>query len=146
MTPTITPFLWFDNNAQEAARYYCEVFPGSKLISDTPMMTIFELQGQRFNAMNGGPMFKMTEAVSWMVNVETQEEVDYFWDKLSGGQEGKCGWCTDKFGMTWQIIPKRFGELMQSPNAEIRSAAQKAMFGMTKLIVAELESAAKLVG
>jgi predicted 3-demethylubiquinone-9 3-methyltransferase (glyoxalase superfamily) len=144
MTPTITPFLWFDNNAQEAAHYYCEVFADSKMISDTPTMIIFELQGQRFNALNGGPYMKMNEATSWMVNVETQEEVDYFWDKLSGGNEGKCGWCTDKFGVTWQIIPKRFGELMQGPS-EQRGAVQKAMFGMTKLIIVDLEKAAEEV-
>ena len=106
----ITPFLWFNNQAQEAADFYCSIFNDSKVISANPMMVTFQIEGQKFFALNGGPMFKFTEAISLYVNCETQEEVDTLWDKLisNGGQESQCGWLKDKYGLSWQIIPKPY--------------------------------------
>ncbi|MBK5279053.1 MAG: VOC family protein, partial [Bacteroidia bacterium] len=102
----ITPFLWFDNQALEAANFYCSLFINSKVVHATPMIVTFELEGQRFMALNGGPKFKFTEAVSLFVDCETQAEVDEFWTKLTdGGAESMCGWLKDKYGLSWQIIP-----------------------------------------
>lgn len=125
----ITTFLWFDNNAEEAANFYCSVFKNSKIVGIArygdsgpgpkgSVMTIeFELDGQRFTALNGGPQFKFTEAISLVVNCETQEEVDYYWEKLSGGggQEVECGWVKDKYGLSWQIVPNVVMELLKDP-------------------------------
>src|SRR5215216_1948579 len=123
----ITPFLWFDNNAEEAANFYVSVFKNSKLLNvarysevgpgpkGTVMTAEFELDGQEFIALNGGPHFKFTEAISFVVNCETQEEVDYFWEKLlaGGGQESQCAWLKDKFGLSWQIVPTILSRLLQ---------------------------------
>jgi predicted 3-demethylubiquinone-9 3-methyltransferase (glyoxalase superfamily) len=147
--PRITPFLWFDSNAEEAVDLYLSVFKNSRRLGESRtrdgggapgnILTIsFELDGQRFTALNGGPMFKFTEAVSFLVRCDTQEEVDYYWSKLSaGGSESQCGWVKDKFGLSWQIVPARLSELIKHPKA------MQAMLRMKKLDIAELERAAQ---
>ena len=150
----ITPFLWFDNNAEEAMKFYTSVFKDSKLVSVNhllgeapgikgPVMTgTFEIAGQLFMVLNGGPMFKFTEAISLFVNCETQEEVDYLWEKLTdGGQESQCGWLKDKFGLSWQIIPSALGKLMGDANRKKAQNVMKAMMQMKKIIVVDLEKA-----
>jgi predicted 3-demethylubiquinone-9 3-methyltransferase (glyoxalase superfamily) len=146
----ITPFLWFDKNAEEAVEFYLGVFKNSRRLSELRMtadggpvakgavLTIaFELDGQRFTALNGGPMFKFNEAVSFVVRCETQAEIDEYWAKLTagGGTEGQCGWLKDRFGLSWQVVPARIGELLKSPKA------MQAMMGMKKLVIGELERA-----
>jgi predicted 3-demethylubiquinone-9 3-methyltransferase (glyoxalase superfamily) len=150
--PGITPFLWFDKNAEEAVELYLSVFKNSRRLGEMRMsgdggpvpkgsvLTMsFELDGLKFTALNGGPMFKFTEAVSFVVSCETQEEIDGYWAKLTaaGGAEGQCGWLKDKFGLSWQIVPARLGELLKTPKA------MQAMMGMKKLVIARLESAAE---
>lgn len=148
--PRITPFLWFDSNAEEAVDFYMSVFHNSRRLDelrntgDAPgpkggILTIaFELDGQPFTALNGGPNFKFTEAISFVVRCDTQAEVDYYWEKLSsGGSEVQCGWLKDKFGLSWQIVPARLPDLVRSPRA------MQAMMKMTKLNIAELECAAQ---
>lgn len=148
--PRITPFLWFDSNAEEAVAFYMSVFKNSRLLQevrntgDAPgpkggALTIaFELDGQKFTALNGGPLYKFTEAISFTVRCDTQEEVDYYWSKLTaGGSEIQCGWLKDKFGLCWQIVPARLPDLIQHPKA------MQAMLRMKKLDIAELERAAK---
>jgi predicted 3-demethylubiquinone-9 3-methyltransferase (glyoxalase superfamily) len=148
--PRITPFLWFDSNAEEAVAFYLSVFKNSRLLQevrntgDAPgpkggVLTIaFELDGQTFTALNGGPVYKFTEAISFVVRCDTQEEVDYYWSKLTaGGSEIQCGWLKDKFGLCWQIVPARLPDLIQHPKA------MQAMLQMKKLDIAELERAAK---
>jgi predicted 3-demethylubiquinone-9 3-methyltransferase (glyoxalase superfamily) len=148
--PRITPFLWFDSNAEEAVEFYLSVFKNSRRLdglrrvedSHGPkgsILTIaFELAGQTFTALNGGPMFKFTEAVSFVVQCDSQEEVDYYWSKLTaGGSESQCGWLKDKFGLSWQVVPARLPELLKQPKAV------EAMLKMKKLDIAELERAAQ---
>jgi len=148
--PRITPFLWFDSNAEEAVQFYLSVFrnsrrldemrtPGNELTPSGTILTIsFELDGQPFIALNGGPTFRFTEAVSFVVRCDTQEEVDYYWSKLSaGGSEGQCGWLKDKFGLSWQIVPARLVDLLKHPKA------MQALTKMKKLDIAELERAAQ---
>jgi predicted 3-demethylubiquinone-9 3-methyltransferase (glyoxalase superfamily) len=148
--PRITPFLWFDSNAEEAVEFYLSVFKNSRRLAEyrnvegSPgpkgsILTIaFELDGQRFTALNGGPSFKFTEAVSFVVRCDSQAEVDEYWSKLSaGGTEIQCGWLKDKFGLCWQIVPARLPELIKHPKA------MQAMMKMKKLEIAELERAAK---
>ena len=153
----ITPFLWFDHNAEEAMNYYVSVFKDSKLVSitrypegitDGPMAGfggqvltgVFELNGQRFMCLDGGPLFKFTEAVSLMVLCKDQAEIDYYWEKLSAVPESEqCGWCKDKFGLSWQIVPENMEAIMNDPEKGPR-AMQKVM-GMKKLVIAELEAA-----
>lgn len=148
--PSITPFLWFDNNAEEAVDFYVSVFPNSRRLDelrntgDAPgpkggILTLaFELNGQRFIALNGGPAHQFNEAVSFVVNCENQQEIDYYWSKLTdGGAEIACGWLKDKFGLRWQITPSRIGELLRHPKA------MQAMMRMTKFDIAELERAAQ---
>lgn len=116
MKNDITPCLWFDGKAEEAANFYCSVFRNSKIISSNPMVTSFELNGNKFIGLNGGPLFKFNEAVSFVVNCETQDEIDYFWHKLTeGGEESQCGWLKDKYGVSWQIVPSVLEELMSDP-------------------------------
>lgn len=148
--PRISPFLWFDNNAEEAVNFYLSIFKNSSVLNvvrspiDGPsvakgnVMTIaFELDGQKFTAMNGGPYFKFNEAISWVVRCETQAEIDDYWTKLTaGGSEVQCGWLKDKYGLSWQIVPATLPELIQHPKA------MQAMMQMKKLIIADLESAA----
>ena len=152
----ITPFLWFDNNAEEAANFYLSVFNDSKLLKvsryseagpgpkGSVMVAEFEIQGQKFIALNGGPHFKFTEAVSFVVNCENQEEVDYFWTKLSeGGETSQCGWLKDKFGLSWQITPIILGELMATKDPEKAKRVMNAMLQMTKIEIEPLRRAAE---
>jgi predicted 3-demethylubiquinone-9 3-methyltransferase (glyoxalase superfamily) len=150
----ITPFLWFDTQAEEAAGFYTSIFPNSKIIKvaryseagpgppGSAMTVEFQLNGQRFIALNGGPHFKFTEAVSFVVNCETQQEVDTYWDKLSaGGAEVQCGWIKDKFGLSWQITPSLLGKLAGDPNRKKAGAVMQAMMGMKKLDTRALQAA-----
>jgi predicted 3-demethylubiquinone-9 3-methyltransferase (glyoxalase superfamily) len=141
--PRITPFLWFDSNAEEAVDFYLTVFENSRrldsLLKDGAIVTIsFELDGQKFMALNGGPAHKFNEAISFVVRCDTQKEVDTYWAKLTaGGSEIQCGWLRDKFGLCWQIVPARIAELISHPKAF------EAMLQMKKLDIAELERAAR---
>ena len=140
MIKSIYPCLWFDGQSQTAADYYCSVFPDSKIISSNPIVVIFELKGQKFMALNGGPVYKFNEAVSFVVNCETQEEIDYYWEKLTeGGQESKCGWLKDKFGMSWQIVPAILGQLMNDP--EKAPKVMYAFMQMKKFDIQKLKDA-----
>ena len=151
----ITPCLWLDGHLDEAVRFYTAVFPGSKvgrgssygesgpLPKGTPMVAYIELLGQEFMLLNGGPMFKFNEAVSFVVDCKDQAEVDYYWNALlaDGGVESQCGWLKDKFGLSWQIVPKALGRLMGDPDRAKSSRVMQAMLKMKKLDVAELERA-----
>jgi predicted 3-demethylubiquinone-9 3-methyltransferase (glyoxalase superfamily) len=151
----ITPFLWFDTEGEEAAEFYTSVFPNSKIVDvarygsagprpeGTVMTVSFELDGQPFVALNGGPEFKFSEAVSFLVSCETQEEVDAYWSKLSeGGEEGPCGWLKDKFGLSWQIIPAALPRLLGDPDREKSQRVMQAMLKMKKIEIDALERAA----
>lgn len=140
---SITPFLWFDNNVPEAVAFYKSVFPNAKVETVNDFMATFELEGQRFNALNGGPQFKFNEAVSFFVSVESQEEVDYFWNKLiaDGGEESRCGWLKDKFGLSWQIVPTALGEMMKSGTPSQSQKVMEAMMKMVKLDIKTLKQA-----
>jgi predicted 3-demethylubiquinone-9 3-methyltransferase (glyoxalase superfamily) len=155
VNPKIVPFLWFNDNAEEAMNFYVSIFPNSKIVSvshyseagpekpGSVMVCAFDLAGQRFNALNGGPHFKFTEAVSFFVECEDQKEVDYYWDRLlEGGTESQCGWLKDKFGLSWQIVPRVLMELNSGPDGAKAARVMNAMFKMKKLIVADLEAAA----
>lgn len=121
MKNSIHPCLWFNSNAFEAAEFYCSVFTNSKITTNTPMVVNFELNGQQFMGLNGGPHFTFNEAVSFVVECDTQEEIDYFWDKLTvGGSESMCGWLKDKYGVSWQIVPRILGQLMADANRSQR--------------------------
>lgn len=139
----ITPFLWFDTQAEEAMNYYVSIFKNSKVISSSPMSVQFELDGQEFFGLNAGPQFKFNEAVSFLVDCKDQAEVDYFWNKFTadGGEESMCGWCKDKFGLWWQIIPRQLSELMGDPDPEKSQRVVQAMLKMKKIVVADLEKA-----
>lgn len=140
MKNPIYPCLWFDGQAKEAAIYYCSVFKNSKIVSENPVVVIFELDGKKFMALNGGPNFKFTEATSFVVDCETQEEIDYYWNKLSeGGSEGKCGWLKDKFGLSWQIVPVILGKLMSDP--EKASRVMEAFMKLKKFDIEKLNQA-----
>ena len=148
--PRVTPFLWFDSNAEEAVDFYLSVFQNSRRLDEMRMppegdgtkgkaLTIaFELDGQRFTALNGGPMFKFNESVSFVVRCDSQEDIDYYWSKLTaGGSESQCGWLKDKFGLSWQVVPARIAELLSDPRA------MQVLMGMKKIDIAELEKAAR---
>ena len=150
----IITFLWYDNQAEDAANHYVSIFPDSKVTNvsrygdagpgpkGSVMVVNFQLAGQEFMALNGGPEFKFTEAISLYVNCQTQEEVDELWDKLSaGGQPGPCGWLKDKYGVSWQIVPTVLGELLQGPDPAGASRAMQAMLKMGKLDIAALRRA-----
>jgi len=139
----ITPFLWFDGRLDEAVAFYTGVFPNSVVENVNPMTASFVLDGQEFIALNGGPQYTFNEAVSFFVRCETQEEVDYYWDKLTsdGGAEGRCGWLKDKFGLSWQVIPNVLGEYLGDPDRTKADRAMQAMFQMTKIDIAALETA-----
>ena len=152
--PTITPSLWFDNNLEEAAEFYLSVFPNSSIESieryteagpGTPGDVVagtFVLDGTRFIGINGGPAFSFTEAVSFTIDCKDQDEVDYYWNRLvDRGEESQCGWLKDRFGLSWQIVPHRLTELTSDPDPARATAATKAMLGMRKIIIAELEDA-----
>ena len=142
-TPKITPFLWFDKNAEEAVKFYTTLFKNSKIIQISPMVSIFELEGQRLMALNGGPYFKFTEAISLFISCETQKEVDYYWNGLllEGGTEGQCGWLKDKYGLSWQVVPTILGELMNDPDPQKSDKVMQAMLKMKKLDVEALMQA-----
>src|SRR5690349_10335312 len=153
--PSITPALWFDNNLEEAARFYTSIFPNSRIENlqrwnDTGPGTpgevafgTFVLDGQRFMGINGGPAFSFDEAVSFMIGCKDQDEVDYYWDRLvDGGEESQCGWLKDRFGLSWQVVPDRLFELTGDPDPARAAAATRAMHGMRKIVIAELEEAA----
>ena len=149
--PRITPFLWFDANAEEAVAFYLTVFKNSRRLGELksdeapntpkgkPLTVSFELDGQRFTALNAGPHFKFTEAVSFVVRCDSQQEIDYYWSKLTadGGSESQCGWLKDKFGLSWQIVPAQLATLLKNPKA------MQALMKMKKLEIAELERAGK---
>jgi predicted 3-demethylubiquinone-9 3-methyltransferase (glyoxalase superfamily) len=150
----ITPFLWFDNNAEEAMNFYLSIFKNSEVISvarhgdagpgpkGTVMTAKFQLNGQEFVALNGGPHFKFTEAISFVVNCETQQEVDEFWEKLSeGGEESRCGWLKDKYGLSWQIVPTVLGELLQDKDPVKAKSVMGAMLQMNKIDIKKLKQA-----
>lgn len=148
MMQKITPFLWFNDNAEEAMNLYVSLFRHSRIVSvnragGRVMSGTFELEGIRYHAFNGGPMYKFNEAISLMVNCETQEEIDELWTRLTadGGQESRCGWLKDKFGVSWQIVPRVLSSLLQHPDREKAKRAQQAMLGMNKLDIAGLEGA-----
>ena len=158
--PKISPFLWFDNQAEEAANFYVSIFPNSKITkiarygeagrehhgrpAGTVMTVSLELNGQTFTALNGGPIFTFSEAVSFVIDCENQEEVDYYWEKLTeGGDKSRqqCGWVADKFGVSWQVVPKVLGELIGDPGDPRSERAMAAMMEMKKLDIAALQKA-----
>jgi predicted 3-demethylubiquinone-9 3-methyltransferase (glyoxalase superfamily) len=155
MPQKIIPNLWFDTEAEEAAAFYTSVFKNSRIVfvshyteagpgeAGTVMTVEFELDGQRFVGINGGPHFKFDEAVSFQIDCADQDEVDYYWERLSdGGSEGQCGWLKDSFGLSWQVVPTGMQELFTDPDPERAQRAMQAMLGMTKIDVAELRAAA----
>ena len=151
----ITPFLWFETQAEEAANLYCSIFPNSRIVNmsrygeagpgpkGSVMTAQFELNGQPFIALNGGPQFKFTEAVSFSVQCETQEEVDHYWTKLTanGGQEGPCGWLKDRFGLSWQVNPTILGKLLSDPDPQKAKRVMEAMLKMKKIEIEPLRKA-----
>jgi len=154
----ITPFLWFDHQAEEAANFYTSVFKNSKILNisrygeggpgpeGTVMTVTFQLNGQEFTALNGGPIFKFTEAISFFVHCETQEEVDELWEKLSeGGEEGQCGWLKDKYGVSWQIIPAALMEMLQDKDPEKSKRVMEAMLQMRRIDIKALRRAYEAV-
>jgi len=154
----ITPFLWFDSQAEEAAKFYVSIFTNSKIVNvvrygdeaakaagrpkGSVMTVAFELDGQRFTALNGGPVFKFTEAISFVAHCKTQEEVDHLWEKLSqGGEPSRCGWLKDRYGMSWQVVPTVLTEMLQDKDAAKSQRAMQAMLKMVKLDIAGLRKA-----
>jgi predicted 3-demethylubiquinone-9 3-methyltransferase (glyoxalase superfamily) len=154
--PRITPNLWFDTQGLEAAEFYVSIFPNSKITgvshygdagpreAGTVLTVAFELDGQSFTAINGGPEFSFDEAVSFLIECKDQAEVDYYWEKLigDGGQPSQCGWCKDKFGLSWQVVPAEMEVLMTQPDAERANRVMEAMLSMSKIDIAALEAAA----
>jgi predicted 3-demethylubiquinone-9 3-methyltransferase (glyoxalase superfamily) len=152
----ITPNLWFDTEAEEAANFYVSVFPNSRIVSKAHytdaapsksgevMVVEWELDGQRFVGINGGPQFKFSEAVSFQINCDDQQAIDYYWEKLTadGGEEGPCGWCKDRFGLSWQVTPTGMDELFSDEDKSRAERAMRAMFEMKKLDIAALKAAA----
>jgi predicted 3-demethylubiquinone-9 3-methyltransferase (glyoxalase superfamily) len=141
MSNSIYPCLWFDGKAKEAAEFYCTVFKDSKIVTDTPMVVQFELNGTRFMGLNGGPHFQFNEAVSFVVNCDNQEEIDYYWERLTadGGKESMCGWLKDKYGLSWQIVPSNMGKLMTDPERAQR--VMPVLMQMKKLDIQKLQEA-----
>jgi predicted 3-demethylubiquinone-9 3-methyltransferase (glyoxalase superfamily) len=138
----IIPFLWFDGQAEDAAKFYTSIFRTSTLDSVSPMSANFHLEGVEFIALNGGPQFKFTEAISFFVRCETQAEIDYYWEKLSaGGSKGRCGWLKDKFGVSWQIVPPVLGEMLNDEDPAKSQRVMQAMLQMDKLDIARLQAA-----
>jgi predicted 3-demethylubiquinone-9 3-methyltransferase (glyoxalase superfamily) len=145
--PSITPFLWFDTQAEEAMNFYLSIFKNGKAIdvrrANGKVFTVtFELEGQKFIALNAGPTFKFSEAISLFVSCDTQQEVDELWEKLSaGGEKGRCGWLKDKYGLSWQIIPKALGQLIGDPDPKKSQAVMQAMLQMNKIVIEDLKKA-----
>lgn len=157
--PTITPSLWFDDDLEEAMRFYIGIFPNSSIEyvnryteagPGTPgdvLSAGFNLDGTRFVGINGGPVFSFTEAVSFLIECADQTDVDYYWNALvAGGQESQCGWLKDRFGLSWQVVPTRLYELLSDPDQTRAAAATQAMLGMRKIVIADLEAAAAGAG
>lgn len=154
--PSIVPCLWFDMTAEEAADFYCSIFPNSRIISqqispmDNPsqqagnVLTVeFELDGNRYTALNGGPHFQFNEAISFQIDCTTQDEVNHYWNSLTdGGEESECGWLKDRYGVSWQVVPRRLIELMSHPDPEVAKRTGEAMLTMKKLSIPDLERAA----
>jgi predicted 3-demethylubiquinone-9 3-methyltransferase (glyoxalase superfamily) len=140
----ITPFLWFEGNAEQAAQFYISIFKNSKILSASPMIVTLELEGQTLMILNGGPHFKLSPAASLFVNCETQPEIDDLWTKLTadGGADSKCGWLTDKYGLSWQLVPTVLGELLGDKDRAKAQRVREAMMTMNKLEIAMLEQAA----
>lgn len=151
---TITPCLWFDTESEEAAAFYTSIFEDSRIVevgryndagprpAGSVMVVAFEINGQRFTALNGGPQFKHSEAISFQVPCDGQEEVDRYWDRLTdGGEEGPCGWVKDRFGVSWQVFPKRMIELLSDPDPGVATRAMSAMMTMRKIDLAKIEEA-----
>ena len=152
----ISPFLWFDSNAEEAANFYVSIFKDSKILkiarygeagpapAGSVMVANFQIEGQNFIALNGGPLFKFTEAISFVINCQTQEEVDHYWNKLTagGGQESQCGWLKDKYGLSWQVTPTILGELLADKDQKKAQRVMQAMLQMKKIDIAALQRAA----
>ena len=151
---TITPCLWFDTEGEDAATFYTSIFEDSRILeigrhgeagprpAGSVMVVSFEINGQKFVALNGGPQFRHTEAISFQVPCASQDEVDYYWDKLTdGGEEGPCGWLKDRFGVSWQVFPKRLVELLGDPDAVVSQRAMNAMMAMKKIDLAAIEEA-----
>ena len=154
--PKTTPCLWFDHQGEEAAAFYTSIFPNSRILEVVPyppgsrgpegaaMTVTFELDGQQFVALNGGPLFTFSEAVSFQIHCGTQDEVDRFWSALSeGGEEGPCGWLKDRYGLSWQIVPDRLVALLSGPDAETSGRVMTAVMGMGKIDIAAVERAAE---
>ena len=152
--PKISPFLWFDTQAEEAANFYTSIFKNSTIVKiarypegapgpkGSVMTVAFTLDGQEFTALNGGPLFKFTEAISFIVNCGSQEEVDRYWSKLlEGGEESRCGWLKDKYGLSWQIIPTALGKMLSDPNPQKAKRVMEAMLAMKKIDIAGLQKA-----
>lgn len=139
----ITPYLWFNNQAQEAAEFYCSVFENSRITSNGGTIVEFELEGMNFIALNGGPQFTFNEAVSLYVICENQIEIDRLWEQLTadGGTEGRCSWCKDKFGLSWQIVPRQFRDMMKTGTPAQTKRVIEAMMSMSKMIIEDFESA-----
>lgn len=156
----ISPFLWFDDAAEEAARFYVSIFPNSKIVSTTcyeaqgaqvsgrpegSVMTVaFQLDGSDFTALNGGPEFTFNESVSFVIECDDQAEVDHYWDRLTsdGGEESQCGWLKDRFGLSWQVVPRQLNELLSDPDPVRSAAAMAAMLQMKKIVINDLKKAA----
>ncbi|MFN8639670.1 MAG: VOC family protein [Dehalococcoidia bacterium] len=140
---SITPFLWFDDQAAEAARFYTSIFPDSRILDETPMSVAFEVAGQRVMGLNGGPQFQLNEAFSMFVSCDGQEEVDHYWDALleGGGEPSMCGWLKDRFGLSWQVIPSLLGQLLSDPDQGRANRVMQAMLGMRKIDCAGLQAA-----
>lgn len=152
----IFPMLWYDGQAEEAAKFYCSIFENSRVTKvsrygesgpgpkGSVMVAEFEIDGQKFTALNGGPQFKFNESVSFVISCQSQDEVDYYWEKLTadGGQESMCGWLKDKYGLSWQVTPTRLLELVQSDNPAKSQRAMQAMMQMRKIDIAKIEEAA----
>lgn len=140
MKDKLTTCLWFNGNAEQAAEFYCSVFPNGRVVSVSPMVVTFEIMNQKFMGLNGGPHFTFNEAVSFVLHCDTQQEIDFYWGKLTeGGQESMCGWLKDKFGVSWQVVPSNLGELMSSPDRASR--VTKAFMSMKKLDMDVLNNA-----
>lgn len=158
MIQKITPFLWFDNQAEEAMNFYVSIFNDSKVLSisrygegapvpaGTVMTASFLIEGQQFTALNGGPLFSFTEAISFVINCQTQGEVDHYWNKLTeGGEEVQCGWLKDKFGVSWQVVPETLGRLLNNPDPIKAQRVMQAMLAMKKIDISQLQEAADRV-
>lgn len=141
MTKQMYPCLWFDGQARAAADFYCTIFPKSRIVNDSGMVVNFELNGQFFMGLNGGSNFKFNEAVSFVIPCKDQKEIDHYWNKLTadGGEEGKCGWCKDKFGLSWQVVPAILGKLMSNP--ENGQRVVQAFMKMKKFDIEKLHHA-----